>query len=115
MNESLEVLASILIHEGMHAIQHEIGMLDPLKSGITDDQWGVTLWCLVAEGMAFSAQLHLWEVIWGSERGMPVPKTSVELGLNHDLQLFGANGENRAGLMSEIKTRYRDQCGSLSE
>ena len=96
-NESPEVVAMVLAHEGQHALDHSLGRIS-----------GDSLTCFDTEVRAFDLQIALWQTIWGPQ-GKPSSVTSVESDFNRMIEIKQDSPITYVVRLIEL---YGDQCGT---
>ena len=97
-NESVEVVAMVLAHEGQHALDHNLGRIP-----------GDSLACFDAEVRSFDIQIDLWRSIWGSG-GKSGSLTPTETMFN---RWGGFKRESPIGYVAALIDLYGAQCGTF--
>jgi hypothetical protein len=93
--ESAEAVATVLAHEGLHAV-------DTAKYGGPRDD----IACYTYEVSAFHLQAAVWQSFYG-DAGKANPGTELEQELNEILAMARTDAW---GLINDIHTRYHDEC-----
>ncbi len=94
-SESPEAVATVLAHEGLHAV-------DTAKYGSPGNE----LACYTYETSAFRLQAAVWQSFYGDD-GKVNPSTELETELNTILELARTDAWR---FNTDIKARYQDEC-----
>ena len=95
--ESPEAIATVLAHEGQHAVDSKINGRNRSDPEIRCYTWEIS---------AFHLQAAFWQSLYG-DAGKPNPTTALEHELNDILRMARTDAGQ---LISRIRERYRDQC-----